>query len=114
MWENNISPCFESNALFNQKKSSIVIHTINRAISSLKGKDVEEAARVRKDDEVDDLCNQVIRELFSNMIENPRTITRCIYLIWISINLERIADRITNICERTIFMMTSEMIEDFS
>jgi phosphate transport system protein len=66
------------------------------------------------DDEVDELYNQVNRELIMIMIEDPRTITRATYLIWASHNLERIADRVTNICERIIFLVTGEMMENVS
>ncbi len=48
------------------------------------------------------------------MIEDPRTITRSTYLIWVSHNLERIADRVTNICERIIFLVTGEIVENVS
>jgi len=43
------------------------------------------------------------------MMEDATTITRAVYLIWVSHNLERIADRVTNICERIIFMVTGEI-----
>ena len=73
-------------------------------------------AKARKiseqDNEVDELYNQVYRELVSVMIEDPSTITRCTYLQWASHNLERIADRVTNICERIIFLVTGEIEEN--
>ena len=61
------------------------------------------------DNEVDDLYEQIFRELLTYMMEDPKTITRAVYLIWVSHNLERIADRVTNICERIIFMVTGEI-----
>ncbi len=64
-----------------------------------------------RDDEVDQLHDQVYRELLTYMLSDPRNISRATYLLWISHNLERIADRITNICERVIFMVTGEIIE---
>lgn len=64
-----------------------------------------------EDDEVDMLYEQVYRELLSFMIEDPKTITRATYLIWAAHNLERIADRVTNICERTVFLVTGTMEE---
>ncbi|MFA5309787.1 MAG: phosphate signaling complex protein PhoU [Dehalococcoidales bacterium] len=63
------------------------------------------------DDEVDDLYNQVFRELISFMVEDPRTITRATQLIWVAHNLERSADRVTNICERVVFTVTGKMEE---
>jgi phosphate transport system protein len=63
------------------------------------------------DDEVDDLYDQVFRELLTFMIEDPRTITRATRLIWVAHNLERSADRVTNICERIIYIVTGRMEE---
>ncbi|GAB4415425.1 MAG: phosphate signaling complex protein PhoU [Anaerolineae bacterium] len=64
-----------------------------------------------RDDEVDQLDEQVYRELLTYMLADPRNITRATLLLWVSHNLERIADRITNICERVIFMVTGEITE---
>lgn len=66
---------------------------------------------VERDDEVDHLDDQVYRELVTFMIQDPRNISRATYLLWVSHNLERSADRITNICERVIFMVTGEVVE---
>lgn len=63
----------------------------------------------KRDDEVDMLDSQVYRELISYMIQDPRNISRATYLLWASHNLERIADRITNICERIVFMVTGNI-----
>ena len=75
-------------------------------------RDMEAARRIcAQDDEVDDLYDQVYRELLSFMIEDPTTITRATRLIWVAHNLERIADRVTNICERVAFMVTGKLVE---
>ncbi len=63
------------------------------------------------DDEVDQLYNQIFRELISFMIEDPRTVTRAMYLLFCAHNVERIADRVTNICERVVFVVTGRMEE---
>jgi len=63
------------------------------------------------DDIVDALYNQVYRELLMFMIEDPRTITQATYLLWVSHNLERIADRTTNIAERVIFMHSGTIVD---
>ena len=52
--------------------------------------------------------------LLACMIENPECITRATYLMWAAHNLERIADRVTNICERVIYLVTGKMSEDVS
>lgn len=74
--------------------------------------DAERAKQVaRRDDEVDRLYEQVYRELLTFMISDPRTITRATHLLWVAHNVERIADRVTNICERVVFVVTGELEE---
>jgi phosphate transport system protein len=85
---------------------------LKRSLEAFVGRD-EKAARAicDEDDEVDQLYDQIYRELISFMVENPKNITRATYLIWAAHNLERIADRVTNICERTVFLVTGKMEE---
>jgi phosphate transport system protein len=71
----------------------------------------EALAITQIDDEVDQLYNQIFRELISFMIEDPRTVTRAMYLLFCAHNVERIADRVTNICERVVFVVTGRMEE---
>jgi phosphate transport system protein len=66
-------------------------------------------AVVARDDEVDALYNQVLRELLTYMAEDKRTVSRAMYLLWVAHNLERSADRVTNLCERVIFAATGEL-----
>lgn len=74
--------------------------------------DAERAKQVaHRDDEVDRLYEQVYRELLTFMISDPRTITRATHLLWVAHNVERIADRVTNICERVVFVVTGELEE---
>ncbi|MDI6400964.1 phosphate signaling complex protein PhoU [Balneolaceae bacterium ANBcel3] len=95
------------------RMQEISIEMIRESLIAFSARD-EQAARLvnAKDDSVDELYHQVTRELISIMIENPRTITQCTHLMWASHNLERIADRVTNICERIIFLVTGEMVEN--
>lgn len=74
----------------------------------------EKSARLihGQDDDIDHLYNQVYRELISFMIEKPSNITQCTYLLWVTHNLERIGDRVTNICERVIYLATGEHADD--
>ncbi len=65
----------------------------------------------KRDAEIDGLDDQVYRELLTYMLSDPTTITRATYLLWVTHNLERIADRVTNICERVIYMCTGKMEE---
>jgi phosphate transport system protein len=64
-----------------------------------------------RDDQVDQLYNQIFRELLTFMLEDPRTTTRALYLLWSAHNLERIGDRVTNIAERVVFMTSGELEE---
>jgi phosphate transport system protein len=74
--------------------------------------DVEAArAFAKRDNEVDQLNDQVFRELLVFMMTDPRTITRATYLLWVAHNLERFADRTTNIGERVVFLMTNSVVE---
>jgi phosphate transport system protein len=63
------------------------------------------------DDEVDDLYNQVYRELMQKVIEDPTGVDQANYLLWVAHNLERTADRVINICERVVYMVTGELTE---
>jgi phosphate transport system protein len=75
--------------------------------------DDEAAARaiVTRDDEVDALYEQIYRELLTFMFANPTTIDPATHLLWAAHNLERIADRVTNICERVVFTATGQLEE---
>lgn len=66
---------------------------------------------ITQDDVVDNLYDQVFRELLTYMAADPKTINRATRLIWVAHNLERSADRVTNICERTIFVVTGKVEE---
>jgi phosphate transport system protein len=85
---------------------------IKKSIEAFVKRDAKAARAIcDEDDEVDGLYDQVYRELLTFMIEDPTTITRATYLMWAAHNLERIADRVTNICERIVFLATGTMEE---
>jgi phosphate transport system protein len=85
---------------------------LRRSLDAFVATDAEEAMAItQRDDEVDQLYNQIFREMVSFMIEDPHTITRVMYLLFCAHNVERIADRVTNICERVAFMATGRMAE---
>ncbi len=74
--------------------------------------DTDAARRVAaRDSEVDQLNDQVYRELLVMMMTDPRVITRATYLLWVAHNLERFADRTTNIGERVVFLGTNTIVE---
>ena len=85
---------------------------LRNSMDSLISRDTVKANQVlRDDDEVDLLYDQVYRELLVFMLQNPQTIQRATYLLWAAHDLERIADRATNIAERVIFLVTGKMVE---
>ncbi len=85
---------------------------LSRSLNAFIDRDAEAAREISaEDDEVDNLYDQVFRELLTYMAEDPKTITRATRLIWVAHNLERSADRVTNICERVVFVVTGKMEE---
>ena len=85
---------------------------LNDSIDSLLNRDMVKANAVcQADDEVDELYDQVYRDLLKFMIEDPETIQRATYLLWVAHDLERIADRATNIAERVIFLVSGKLVE---
>lgn len=88
------------------------VDMLHRALTAFVSENVEAARTIPvEDDEVDALYNQVYRELMTFVIQDPKTIERANWLLWVAHNLERFADRVTNICERTVFIVTGEMKE---
>jgi phosphate transport system protein len=85
------------------------------SIDALISRDVVKANQVRQDDdEVDALYDQVYRELLLFMLQDPKTIQRATYLLWAAHDLERIADRATNIAKRVRYMVTGQLSKPVS
>jgi phosphate transport system protein len=85
---------------------------LHGALDAFVNRDVVAAKAIADmDDEVDRLYDIVQRDLLKIMTANPEYVERATYLMWVSHNLERIADRVTNICERVAFMVTGQMKE---
>ncbi len=88
------------------------VDMLRRALDAFINRDAETAKKIAaEDDMVDNLYDQVFRELLTFMAEDPKTITRATRLMWTAHNLERAADRVTNICERVVFIVTGKMEE---
>ncbi len=95
-----------------EEMAELSMSMLHRALSAF----MEENARVAsqiplEDDLVDELYDRVYRMIVSSMIANPEVIDHANLLLWIDHNLERLADRVTNICERTVFVATGELLE---
>lgn len=91
------------------EKANSMLH---RSLDAFVSRDLELArALPAEDDEVDNLYNQVYRELITMIMADPHNIDQATYLLWAAHNLERTADRVLNICERIIYAVTGEMME---
>jgi phosphate transport system protein len=97
------------------RMAEIGVDMLHRSLTAFVNEDIETAKAIPvEDDQVDALYNQVYTELIKLIVENPgvpRAIERANWLLWVAHNLERVADRVTNICERTIFIATGRMEE---
>jgi len=94
------------------RMAEITLEMINQGLQSFVTRDVELAMRVVSlDGVVDSLYDQVFRELLTFMMVDPKTTNRATRLIWVAHNLERAADRATNICERVVYTVTGKMDE---
>jgi len=85
---------------------------LHRSLQAFAQRDIELARAIPpEDDEVDQLYDQVYRELMTFIMTDPQTVDQANYLLWAAHNLERVADRVMNICERVIFTVTGELVE---
>lgn len=95
------------------RMKDIAVDMIENSMKAYINKDAKSAKMIHsQDDDIDRLYDQIQRELISYMIENPSYITQSTYLIWVAHNLERVGDRVTNICERIIYLATGEHADD--
>ena len=85
---------------------------LKRSLDALVRRDPALARQVcEDDDEVDNLYDQIYKDLIALMINDPTTTQRATYLMWVAHDLERIADRATNIAERVIFLVTGQLVK---
>jgi len=88
------------------------VEMLRASLEAFNRRDAQRARAIcNDDDEVDALYDQVYRELLTFMIKDPRTIERATHLIWVAHNLERIADRVTNVCERVVYLVEGRIEE---
>jgi phosphate transport system protein len=92
--------------------AKLTVDMLHRAVQAFVDADESCALAIPKeDDQVDDLYNRIYRDLLAIMTTDASTIDRATNLLWVAHNLERTADRVTNICERTVFVTTGKLIE---
>jgi phosphate transport system protein len=91
--------------------SRVALQIFRMSLDAFVNGDPELAQRViRSDREVDDMYEQVFRELLTYMLEDPRTISRCLKLIFIAKGLERVGDHAANIAEMVVFQVQGQDI----
>jgi phosphate transport system protein len=94
------------------RMAEAVCSMIRRSLDAFVAHDLEAARAIaREDDVVDALYDQIYRELLTYMMNDTSTIDRATWLLWAAHNLERAADRVTNICERIVYEATGRMEE---
>ncbi|MDA0770619.1 MAG: phosphate transport system regulatory protein PhoU [SAR202 cluster bacterium Casp-Chloro-G4] len=85
---------------------------LRRSLDAFVNRDVVASMGIMtEDDEIDDLYEQVFRELLTYMMADPGAVKRATHLLWVAHDLERIADRTTNIAERVIYLVTGKLTE---
>ncbi len=94
------------------KMAEKAVSMLERCMKAFIDRDIETAKKIcNEDDEVDAYYDEIYKDLVHLMIENPKLIKDATYLIWAAHNIERIADRVTNIAERVVYMVTGKMEE---
>lgn len=94
------------------RMAELCVDMLHRALEAFVTGNVELARSVPKDDDrVDALFNSTHTEILQQMVSDPNEIEQINHLLWACHNLERLADRVTNICERTVFIATGEILE---
>ena len=95
-----------------ERMSEEALSMLRQALDAFANRDAQLARNVcALDDRVDNYYDSFYQEMLRRMIDDPSLTQRATYLIWVSHNLERIADRATNICERVVFLVTGHMEE---
>lgn len=92
--------------------AAVCVDMLDRALHAFVERDAVAARSIPdEDDQVDIYYNQIYRALMDHMITDPSTVDQANHLLWVAHNLERVADRVTNVCERIVFVVTGEMLE---
>ena len=95
-----------------QQMAKLGLDMLRRSLDAFVAGDEKIAREIpNEDNAVDKLYNQIYLKLVEQMIAEPETIDRANHMMWAAHNLERMADRVTNICERIVYVATGEMKE---
>ena len=88
------------------------VDMLHRAMTTFAIEDLETAqAIIQEDDVIDECYSKLYDEAIHSFLDNPKNIERANYVIWVAHNLERLGDRVTNVCERVIYIVTGERPE---
>lgn len=92
--------------------TDLAVSMLHRALGAFTTGNAQVAHEIpADDDQVDALYNKIHHDAVASMIANPETIDQASQMMWVAHNIERFADRVTNICERTVFIATGELME---
>ena len=95
-----------------EKMASKATDMLHRSLGAFTNEDAKLAYAIpSEDDEVDALYSKVYEDLVAAMTQDTSTIAQTTRYLWVAHNLERMADRVTNICERTVFIATGDLME---
>ena len=95
-----------------EKMTELAISMLHRALTAFIEEDSQTAAQIPYEDgPVDELYESIYHECVEMMMADPQTVDDANLIMWVGHNLERLADRVTNICERTVFIATGDLIE---
>ena len=95
-----------------QQMADLGLNMLRRALEAfITGDGITAREIPKEDDQVDDLYNQLYQQLMKKMVSDITTINRANHIMWAAHNLERLADRVTNICERIVYVATGEIKE---
>lgn len=95
------------------KMSNQIAKMLDQVMEAYVNHDLEKAEAARlADEDINDETDALFRELLTYMMENPRNIEACTHLLFISKNLERSGDQVTNIAEQVHYLVTGELLEE--
>ncbi len=95
-----------------EKMSELAVGMLDKALTAFINEDSQTASQIPyEDDAVDQLCEDIYHLAVNLMMTEPQNVDNANLIMWVAHNLERLADRVTNICERTVFVATGELME---
>lgn len=95
-----------------EKMAELAVEMLHKALTAFINEDVHTASQIPfEDDAIDQLYEEIYRHAVQLMMSDPKLADYSNLIMWVGHNLERLADRVTNICERAVFIATGELLE---